>query len=102
MMGYWMFSGEGISSRLAEQFLLRIGGDEQHQSELGLPLHPDHVHSDYYRKYIPLSSVKDAKMRFGCGMQGLHQVEVTSEAFLGFHRRCISLSNRNDRHLELS
>ena len=61
MMGYWMFSGEGISSRLAEECLLRIGGDEQHQPELGLPLHPDHAYSDYYRKHIPLSSVKDAK-----------------------------------------
>ena len=74
MMGYWMFSGEGISSRLAEQFLLRIGGDEQHHSKLGLPLHPDHVHSDYYRKHIPLSSVKDTKdairMRYAGIIQG--------------------------------
>ena len=74
MMGYWMFSGEGISSRLAEECLLRISGDEQHQSELGLPLHPDHVHSDYYQKHIPLSSVKDAKdairMRYAGIIQG--------------------------------
>ena len=42
-MNYWMFSGEGISSRFAEQCLLHLSGDEQHQSKLGLPLHPDHV-----------------------------------------------------------
>jgi cystathionine gamma-synthase len=61
VMGYWMFAGEGISSRLAEQCLLRMSGDEQHQSKLGLPRHPDHVYSEYYRKHIPLLSVKDAK-----------------------------------------
>ena len=61
VMGYWMFSGEGISSRLAEQCLLRISGDEQHQSKLGLPHHPDHLYSEYYQKHSPLSSVKDAK-----------------------------------------
>ena len=61
VMGYWMFAGEGISSRLAEQCLLRMNGDEQHQSKLGLPLHPDHEYSEYYRKHIPLLSVKDAK-----------------------------------------
>ena len=60
-MGYWMFTGEGISSRLAEQCLLRISGDERHQSKLGLPRNPDHVYSEYYRKHLPLSSVKDAK-----------------------------------------
>ena len=56
-----MFTGEGISSRLAEQCLLRMSGDEQHQSKLCLPRHPDHQYSEYYRKHIPLSSVKDAK-----------------------------------------
>ena len=62
VMNYWMFSGEGISSRLAEQCLLHLSGDEQHQSNpLSLPCHPDHVYSEYYRKHIPLLSVKDAK-----------------------------------------
>ena len=56
-----MFAGEGISSRLAEQCLLRLSGDEQHQSKLGLPRHPDHVYSEYYRKHVPLLSVKEAK-----------------------------------------
>ena len=60
-----MFAGEGISSRLAEQCLLRLSGDDQHQStslsKLGLPCHPDHLYSEYYRKHNPLSSVKDAK-----------------------------------------
>ena len=63
-----MFSGEGISSRLAEQCLLRLTGDEQHHdhdlsSELGLPRHPDHEYFEYYRKHIPLAllSVKEAK-----------------------------------------
>jgi cystathionine gamma-synthase len=61
VMGYWMFAGEGISSRLAEQCLLRRSGDEQHQSKLGLSFPPDHEYSEYYRKHIPLPSVKDAK-----------------------------------------
>ena len=60
-MKYWMFTGEGISSRLAEQCLLRLSGDEQHQSKLGLPCHPDHAYSEYYRKHVPLSSFSDAK-----------------------------------------
>ena len=60
-MKYWMFAGEGISSRLAEQCLLRLNGDEQHQSKLGLPRNPDHAYSEYYRKHVPLSSVKDTK-----------------------------------------
>lgn len=59
---YWMFSGEGISSRFAEQCLLRLSGEvEQQQSNLGLPRDPDHVYSEYYRKHAPLLSVKDAK-----------------------------------------
>jgi cystathionine gamma-synthase len=63
VMGYWMFAGEGISSRLAEQCLLGRSGDEQHQSQakLGLSFPPDHEYSEYYQKHIPLSSVKDAK-----------------------------------------
>ena len=64
-MKYWTFTGEGISSRLAEQCLLRLSGNERH---LGLPRNPDHVYSEYYQNHIPLSSVKDAKdairMRF--------------------------------------
>lgn len=60
-MKYWMFTGEGISSRLAEQCLLRLSGNEQHQSKLGLPRHPNHVYFEYYQKHIPLSSVKEAK-----------------------------------------
>jgi cystathionine gamma-synthase len=62
-MKYWMFSGEGISSRLAEQCLLRLSGDMQHEEypKLGLPRHPDHPYYDYYTKHTPLSSVKDAK-----------------------------------------
>ena len=68
VMKYWMFTGEGISSRFAEQCLLRLSGNEQHQSKLGFPRNPDHVYSEYYRNHVPLSSVKDAKdairMRF--------------------------------------
>lgn len=61
-MKYWMFSGEGISSRLAEQCLLRLSGDEQHEEfKLGLPRHPNHPYYEYYQKHTPLSSVKDAK-----------------------------------------
>ena len=61
-MKYWMFSGEGISSRLAEQILLRLSGDEQHEeSKLGLPRHPDHAYYEYYQKNTPLSTVKDVK-----------------------------------------
>ena len=62
VMKYWMFSGEGISSRLAEQCLLRLNGDEQpEESKLGLPRHPDHAYYEYYQKHTPLSSAKDAK-----------------------------------------
>jgi cystathionine gamma-synthase len=60
-MKYWMFAGGGISSRLAEQCLLRLSGDEQHESKLGLPRHPGHAYSEYYQKHMPLSSSKDAK-----------------------------------------
>jgi cystathionine gamma-synthase len=56
-----MFSGEGISSRFAEQCLLRLSGDKEPQFKLGLPRHPDHVYSEYYQKHTPLLSVKDAK-----------------------------------------
>ena len=63
VLKYWMFSGEGISSRLAEQCLLRLKGDEHYEEskKLGLPCHPDHVYYEYYQKHTPLSSVKDAK-----------------------------------------
>ena len=61
VMKYWVFAGEGISTRLAEQCLLRMSGDEQYQSKLGLPHNSDHVYSEYYRKHVPLLSVKDAK-----------------------------------------
>lgn len=60
-MKFWTFAGEGISSRLAEQCLLRLNGDKQHESKLGLPCHPDHLYSDYYQRHTPLASVKDAK-----------------------------------------
>ena len=60
-MQYWMFAGEGISTRLAQQCLLRLSGDEQHESELGLPRDPDHMYYEYYQKHAVLSSVKDAK-----------------------------------------
>jgi len=60
-MKFWTFAGEGISSRLADQCLLCLSGDEQCESKLGLPHHPDHLYSEYYQKHIPLSSVKDAK-----------------------------------------
>ena len=60
-MKYWMFAGEGISTRLAEQCLLRLSGDEQHESKLGLPRDPDHTYSDYYQKHAALSSIKHAK-----------------------------------------
>ena len=82
-MNYWMFSGEGISSRFFEQCLLRLSGDEQHQSKLGLPLHPDNVYSEYYRKHIPFCPSRKRKMRFECGMLALYQAEATFEAFLG-------------------
>jgi cystathionine gamma-synthase len=59
---YWMFSGEGISSRLAEQCLLRLSGVEQHEEfKLGLPRHTDHPYYEYYRIHTPLSTVEDAK-----------------------------------------
>ena len=59
---YWMFSGGGISSRFAEQCLLRLIGDEQHEEfKLGLPRHPDHPYYEYYRIHTPLSTVEDAK-----------------------------------------
>lgn len=59
---YWMFSGGGISSRFAEQCLLRLIGDEQHEEfKLGLPRHPDHPYYEYYQIHSPLSTVKDAK-----------------------------------------
>ena len=61
ILKFWMFGGEGISSRFAEQCLLRLNGDEQHESKLGLPHHPDHLYFEYYKKHKPLSSIKDAK-----------------------------------------
>ena len=61
IMKFWLFAGEGISTRFAEQCLLRLSGDEQHESKLGLPCHPDHQFTEYYQKHTPLSSVKDAK-----------------------------------------
>jgi cystathionine gamma-synthase len=74
VMKYWMFAGEGISSRLAEQCLLRLSGDEHHESTLGLPHHPGHAYSSYYQRHISLSSVKDAKdairMRYAGIIQG--------------------------------
>ena len=61
IMKVWSFAGKGISSRFAEQSLLCLSGDEQHESKLGLPCHPDHSFAEYYKKHAPLSSVKDAK-----------------------------------------
>ena len=69
-----MFTGEGISSRLAQQCLLHLSGDEQYQSKLGLPCHPSHEYSEYYQKHAPLSFVEDAKdairTRYAGIMQG--------------------------------
>ena len=62
VMKYWMFSGEGISSRFAEHCLLRLSGDKQHEDfKLGLPRSPDHPYYEYYQIHTPLSTVKDAK-----------------------------------------
>lgn len=60
-MKFWSFSGEGISSRFAEQCLLHLSGDEQYESKLGLPCDPNHMFAEYYQKHTPLSSVEDAK-----------------------------------------
>ena len=60
-MKFWIVAGEGISTRFAEQCLLHLNGDEQYESKLGLPRHPDHVYYEYYQNHTPLPSVKDAK-----------------------------------------
>ena len=60
-MEFWNFAGEGISTRLAQQCLLRLSGDEQYELELGLPRHPDHVYYEYYQNHTRLPSVEDAK-----------------------------------------
>ncbi|KAF8811472.1 PLP-dependent transferase [Phlegmacium glaucopus] len=74
IMKFWTFAGGGISSRLAEHCLSCLSGDEQDGFELGLPRHPDHVYSEYYKRHIPLSSAKDAKevirMRYSGITQG--------------------------------
>ena len=71
MLNFWIFTGLGISTRLAEQCLLRLSGDEQHESKLGIPRHPGHEYSEYYQKHIPLSSVKDAKDKIRTRLSGI-------------------------------
>ncbi|KAJ6580578.1 pyridoxal phosphate-dependent transferase [Mycena sp. CBHHK59/15] len=59
VMKFHMFSGCGLSTRLAEHCLLRHAGDTR--PTLSLPSGADHPFSAYYQKHLPFASVDDAK-----------------------------------------
>jgi len=58
-MKFWTFTGEGISSRLAESCLL--GGRGIQSDDLGLPSAKGHILLDYYLQNQPLTDVSLAK-----------------------------------------
>ena len=61
-MKFWTFAGDGISTRFAEQWLIRLDCDVlPHGTELGLPTQPDHMFHGYYQTHAPLLSVANAK-----------------------------------------
>ncbi|KAJ7090968.1 pyridoxal phosphate-dependent transferase [Mycena crocata] len=59
VLKFYTFSGGGISSRLAELCLRRLGGDLT--PTLALPQRIENTHSEYYRRHFPLDSAADAK-----------------------------------------
>ncbi|KAJ4486280.1 PLP-dependent transferase [Lentinula aciculospora] len=60
-MMFWMFSGTGISTRLAENCIKRQNGDLE--LALGLPTEPGHEYSNYYNSHSALTSVSEAKTK---------------------------------------
>ncbi|KAE9396415.1 PLP-dependent transferase [Gymnopus androsaceus JB14] len=68
-MNFWTFSGNGISSRLAENCLRRLNG--QMEMTLGLPTEPDHEYASYYSSHSPITSVSEAKERIKTRFAGI-------------------------------
>ncbi|KAJ7221727.1 pyridoxal phosphate-dependent transferase [Mycena pura] len=56
---FYIFSGNGISPRLAEVCLQRRGGNPQ--PPLSLPSPTGHCFGEYYSRHTPLDSAEDAK-----------------------------------------
>ena len=68
-MNFWIFNGNGISSRLAENCLCRRNG--QMEMTLGLPIEPDHEYASYYSSHSGLTSVSEAKEKIKTRFAGI-------------------------------
>ena len=74
-MKFWIFTGSGISPRLAEACFRRRNG--QMEIALGLPIDPEHEYADYYRSHSALNSALEAKELIKARYAGL-SVDGTS------------------------
>lgn len=61
-MSFWVYTGSGITPRLAEQYLSAVPTELLDTSTLTMPLAPGNWRSsDFYKVHTPLESGADAK-----------------------------------------